>query len=220
MVIAESFLSSDAPEAVGDILIQNGKFAFRHYGHNYFIPDRSVRVPVGEFMPAVFEPRVGIEIDRQFELLISDLRLSWGCINFGGIISDGTFYIVDIALRNGGNYLADLIKLSTGFDLTKALIYAALGLQYPCHQRYFEKANPVLSYMPNTRKVGQLARISVSSEIEEFIEDRVLFVKPGDPIIASESYQALGVFLLRLPDTATTLQIANQIADQILIELT
>jgi biotin carboxylase len=220
MVVAERYLLPDIPEVVGDIFIQYGKLAFRHYGHNFFRPGLGVPVPVGEIMPALFDREMGLEIDRQFTRLIDELGLSCGCLNFDAIISGETFHIIDIGLRNGGNYFADLIKLSTGFDLTEAAIHGALGADYPCPYKYVDDAVPVLSYVLNAREDGTFAGVRISKRVESFIAESVVFTEVGS---AARDYisgdRALGVFLLRLPNKETAWEVADSIDEHIMVEL-
>src|SRR4029079_9037682 len=157
VVIAEEYLPNDTLELVAEVFVKAGRLAFRQYGHNYFLEaDAGVkaRVPVGELIPTIVDADVERHLDAQIQTLLEATGLRTGVLNFDIVLSGGVPYLVDIGVRNGGNYLDDLIALATSFDFTDAAIHAALGIDHPCEQPYVAAPRPVLSYILNAGEPG------------------------------------------------------------------
>ncbi|MCP4345954.1 MAG: ATP-grasp domain-containing protein [Desulfobacterales bacterium] len=200
-VIFEEFLESDMMELDGDILVGHGKLAFRHYGHNYFLKNRLANVPSGEIFPGFYGEHITSQLDEQFQIIISALDFRSGCMNFDAIVSGGKVHIIDIGVRNGGNFVPDVIKMSTGFDLRKATIYNALGQDYPAPYLCSSSPEPVASYLIASRSEGILENITFHPELEPFVHEYHPFKKPGEKIFPyTVALHTLGVMLMKFPD--------------------
>ncbi len=177
VVVCEELLKSDMLELDGDILIQNGKLSFGHYGHNYFLKDSKLNVPIGEIMPGFFGKEIIDQLDDQLQKIITTFNLVTGCMNFDALFVSGKVVILDIGLRNGGNYVPDLIKMSTDVDLTEAAVYCALGIKYPVQQLHVTNPKPVMTYILNAQEEGQYTGIHYSQEIVNNIKKSINFVE-------------------------------------------
>jgi len=201
-VIIENFLKADIMELDGDVLVQNGELAFRHYGHNHFMKNRISNVPCGEIFPGFYGKDIADKLDEQFKAIIKGLGLRIGCMNFDGVVSGGKVIILDIGLRNGGNFVPEAIALSTGFDLTKAAVYGALGQAYPVNVDSESKATA--TYLVASRLGGVLEQIEFSDEIKDFIKEYRPFYNVGDTVSPyTRSDLALGCLFMQFPDMAT-----------------
>jgi biotin carboxylase len=217
VVLAEQFLPGDTLELVGEVFVQHGRLAGRQYGHNYFLegaaPD--VRVPVGELVPMVARDGVEAELDRQFQLLIDAAGLRAGCLNFDGVLSAGRVYLLDLGIRNGGNYLDDLIELSTGQDFTAAAIHAALGADYAL-ERADAVPRPLVSYIFNSRVAGVFDRVTIAPAFEPCVRKLEIFASRGDRVDAyTRGDRGLGVVLLELASMAEALDLLPRLPDVI-----
>ena len=202
-VILERHIESDALELDGDVFFQDGELRFRHFGHNYFMRDRLSNVPCGEIFPGFFGPKVTRQLDEQFRTIISGLKLECGCMNFDGFISQDTVYIIDIGLRNGGNFVPELITLSTGFDLTRAAVCAALDIQVPCTGNESDCAEPVASYLVGSRGAGTLKEVAFAPDLAEYLIEYRPFLAEGSPVVPfTRSDRAAGIAFFRFPDMA------------------
>ncbi len=200
-VIFENFLKADIMELDGDVLARDCKLAFRHYGHNHFIKNRISNVPSGEIFPGFYGKEVTDQLDEQFKKIISILGLKIGCMNFDGVVSGGIVYILDIGLRNGGNFVPDAIKLSTGFDLTEAAIFGALGQDYPCDNLYCKTPRAVGTYLISSRLSGILEGMELNEEIKGFVKEYRPFYEVGQKVSAyTRSDKAIGMIFLQFPD--------------------
>ncbi len=177
IVVCEEFLKGDILELDGDVLIQKGKLSFAHYGHNYFLKNSKLKVPIGEIMPGFFGPEVINQLDEQLQQIITEFNLTTGCMNFDALLVNEKVVILDIGLRNGGNYVPDLIKMSTGVDLTEAAVYCALGFDYPVENLHSANPKPVMTYILNAETEGLYKGLRFSNDIVNKIVKSINFVE-------------------------------------------
>lgn len=200
-VIIETFLKADMMELDGDVLVKNGALAFRHYGHNYFMKNRISNVPCGEIFPGFYGREITDQLDEQFNAIVKGLDLRAGCMNFDGVVTNGKVVILDIGLRNGGNFVPEAIALSSGFDLTEAAVYGALAVDYPIDALACSSPRAVATYLVASRVGGLLEDVSFSDEIKDFIMEYRPFHKPGDTVFPyTRSDFAVGCLFLQFPD--------------------
>jgi len=220
-VIFEEFLKADMMELDGDIFVQAGKLAFRHYGHNYFLKNRISNVPSGEIFPGLYGSEITSRLDGQFHELIERAGIRSGSLNFDGIVSGGVPYIIDIGLRAGGNFVPELIQLSTGCNLTEAAVYAALGVPYHLPPVGEVEAKTVASYLIATRFPGVLESVDFDAEILPYMETYRAFFKQGDFVNPyTRSDHAIGCLFLKFDDVETMRKVVDQVEDLVQISLT
>jgi biotin carboxylase len=219
VVLAESLLIGDTLELVGEAYLEKGRLTCRQYGHNYFLADGEAQVPVGELVPSLLTPAVETAIDAQIQAIADAAGLRSGCLNFDGILCDGVPYLVDIGIRNGGNYVDDLIALSTGVDFTDAAIHAALGMPFAPPSPAVAP-RPAISYILNARTAGVFDRVETSDAIGPWIRRLEIFVAPGDGV---EPYtrgdRTLGIALIAPPDADTALSLLPALPGHLQVHL-
>ncbi|MBX7258286.1 MAG: 4Fe-4S cluster-binding domain-containing protein [Candidatus Hydrogenedentes bacterium] len=199
--VFEDFVHTDMMELDGDVWFERGRLAFRHYGHNHFLKNRISNVPSGEIFPGFFDESLARHLDGQFNVVIEGLGLRAGCMNFDALANEDKVYILDIGLRNGGNFVPDVIKLSTGFDLTEAAVYSALGVDYPCESLYCANPKPVASYLMGSRFSGRFEGYEFSPELKPYVVETRLFAKPGSDIQPfTRADMAAGIAFMEFPD--------------------
>lgn len=220
LVIIEQFINSEMMELDGDVWFKEGQLAFRHYGHNHFIKNRISNVPSGEIFPGFFGSHIEMQLDRQFETLIREAHLQDGCMNFDALVFNGTVNIIDVGLRNGGNYVPDLIRLSTGVDLTSAAIHSALGLDYSAPGISCPAAAPVASYLAGSRFHGRFKGMDFDPELRTHIVEVRPFLNNGDEIHPyTRADLAAGIIFLKFPNADTMRQCMDQIEDLVKVHV-
>jgi hypothetical protein len=88
--IFEEYIHTDLMELDGDVWFEDGRLAFRHYGHNYFLRDRISNVPSGEIFPGFIDDRLASHLDEQLSTVIRVLGLRSGCFNFDALARVGS----------------------------------------------------------------------------------------------------------------------------------
>jgi hypothetical protein len=185
---------------VGDVYVHDGTLRFGHYGHNYFAAEGFPRVPAGEIMPGFFGDEVVAELDRQIEAVVRAAGVRTGGMNFDAVVADGRVHLLDVGLRCGGNYLSELIRLSTDVDLAAAAVHAALGDEYAVPARHVRDARWAVSYVVNSMESGRFRGFTVSEDIRPWLVRQVSFLQPGDavkPYVRGD--HGVGICLFALP---------------------
>jgi biotin carboxylase len=179
VVVAEEILPDDTTELVFEAFIQDGRLAFGHYGHNWFCDESHPRVPVGEIFPGAFGPAVIAEIDRQIQALVTAAGVRTGCMNFDALLSRGEVVIVDLGLRSGGNFVSDVVALSTGVDLTAAAIDAALGRTVAVPALHVSDARCLVTYILHAHATGRYAGATIDPAVRPQLLETRMFVEAG-----------------------------------------
>lgn len=204
VVVMERFLVGDMLELDGDVLVTNGALAFRHYGHNCFSRRGETFVPCGEIFPGFFDSTVAEQVDEQLRRIIVLLGIRSGCLNFDAILCGGKVHLLEIGLRNGGNYVPQMIEMSTGYDLTAAAVLSALGADVPRSSSATPNPVPIASYILHSEVEGRFEGFDVSPAIEGYIAGSRLFCEIDAHVLPfTRGDRALGVIFFRFPDMET-----------------
>ncbi|MBF9018676.1 MULTISPECIES: hypothetical protein [unclassified Oceanispirochaeta] len=179
-VIFEEKIDSKVLELDGDVFFQNGKLEYALYGHNYFKIDTDYNVPVGEIFPGKISNDIKQSLDEQFQAIITSLNLESGCMNFDGLVSDNEVHIIDIALRNGGNFVPRMIEFASGFDMTEAAVYAAFGVNY--QYKIKKDQTPIVSYILNSSENGLYNGYTIDSKYIDNVIFEHQIVEVGDEV--------------------------------------
>ncbi|MCX5751399.1 MAG: hypothetical protein NT099_07010 [Candidatus Saganbacteria bacterium] len=217
-VIFEEKIESTMLELDGDVFFQNGEIAFALYGHNYFKKKSVHKVPVGEIFPGNIDKRIKDDLDKQFSIIIKKLNLTSGCINFDGLVSKDGVFIVDIALRNGGNYVPKMIEISSGFNMTEASIYAAFGFTYDVQKQ--TRSTPVVSYVISSDQEGVFNGFRVKPSMIDQVVFEHLIVEISDIVYPFDTGdKTLGVVAFKLGSIAEAIKFTDTVEDYIELDI-
>lgn len=128
-IIVEEFVEKYGYQIAGDGLSVNGRLVFRCFGNDHFdIHAPNPFVPVAASfpynMPDIVQEKIHLEIQR----LLTLLGMKTCTYNFDlRIDKDYNVYLMEVAPRNGGNYIPQVIQYATGVDLVECAIKAATG---------------------------------------------------------------------------------------------
>jgi len=207
VVVAEELLPDDTTELVFEAYIEDGRLVFGHYGHNWFCDDVHPRVPSGEMVPGDFDDAMIAEIDRQIQTLVTGAGVRTGCMNFDALLSRGEVVIVDIGLRSGGNFVPEVVRLSTGVDLTTAAIHAALGKRFEVPSLHVANARCILAQILHSHVAGRFEALEVSIDL---IAEH-LFVSPGDEVKPfTRGDAAVGVAIFEQPSVGAAYELIKR----------
>jgi hypothetical protein len=141
-------------------------------------------------------------------------------MNFDAVVSEGRVHLLDVGLRCGGNYLSELIRLSAGVDLGRAVVHAALGRMYPVPARHVADSRWALSYIIHSTRPGIFRAHHVSPQIRPFVVDEVMFVQPGDPVKPYvQGDHGIGICLMVLPGREEAVALYPKLAAGITVEV-
>ncbi len=113
---------------------------------------------------------------------------------------DGKAYIMELSPRAGGNRLAEMIRFSTGVDLIRAAVLAALGRPVELcatHDNDGLWAEIIL----HGRKSGKFRALTVSNDIKDYVVEEDLWVTEGEKVIGyTGADRTLGTLVLHFND--------------------
>ena len=84
------------------------------------------------------------------------------------IDKDLNVYLMEVAPRDGGNYIPDIIKYATGVDLIECSVKAALGEPIDC-DGFGEEKGYWSYYAVHSYTDGILERVCIDPEVEKKI---------------------------------------------------
>ena len=199
-IIVEEYVTMYGYQVAGDGLSVDGKLVFRYFANDHF-NKRCVNpfVPISASFPYNMPVEVHNKVHAEIQRLITLLDLKTTTYNFDiRIDKDYNVYLMEIAPRDGGNYIPQIIKYATGVDLVECSIKAAMG--DPIDTNSFGKPEGYWAYFAvHSLKDGILDKVEISPEVEKnnIVENHIL-KSPGDEIRAfTGANTTLGILIMK-----------------------
>lgn len=155
-------------QIAGDGLSVDGKLVFRYFANDHFNtkcvnPFVSISAGFPYNMPAEVQDKIHSEIQR----LLTALNMQTTTYNFDmRIDKDYNVYLMEIAPRDGGNYIPQIINYATGVDLIEYFVKAAMGEKIDVTQ--FGKTSGYYAYYAvHSLEDGILDRIEIFEDVRE-----------------------------------------------------
>ncbi|RIJ63537.1 ATP-grasp domain-containing protein [Rummeliibacillus sp. TYF005] len=197
--IVEEYIESKGNFVSGDGFSVNGELVFRSFANTIF-PKSGLNpfVPIGSSWPNYLPEQVQNKIHDEIQRLLNLLKLKTGAYNFEIIVDNlGNVYLMEIAARNGGEWVSQTTKYATGVDLLEYTIKAALGgncsdLKMAPSKGYWGM------YILNSQQTGIFKEVWLNEALKNNIVEFELVVQPGDYIEAlTGSHQKIGLMILK-----------------------
>lgn len=198
-IIVEEYVEKLGYQIAGDGLSIDGKLVFRYFANDHFNPDCvNPFVPISASFPYNMPSELQDKIHNEIQRLITLLGMKTTTYNFDmRIDKDYNVYLMEIAPRDGGNYIPQIIKYATGVDLVECSVKAAMGEEIKCD---FGKPNGYYAYYAvHSLNDGILEKIEIDESVEKnnIVENHIL-KKQGDTIKAfTGANTTLGILLMR-----------------------
>lgn len=199
-IIVEEYVNMYGYQVAGDGLSVNGKLVFRCFGNDHFNSNcPNPFVPISASFPYNMPHEVHNKIHDEIQRLLNLLNMQTSTYNFD-IRIDGDFnvYLMEVAPRNGGNYIPQVIKYMTGVDLVRLSIKAAMGENIEFD--YSTGLSGCYSYFAvHSIKDGILDRIDISEDVlnNHIVENHIL-KKRGDVINTfTGANTTLGILIMK-----------------------
>lgn len=182
-IIIEEFVDKYGYQIAGDGLSINGKLVFRCFANDHF-NSKCVNpfVPISASFPYNMPESVQEKIHVEIQRLLMLLNMNTCTYNFDiRIDKDYNVYLMEVAPRDGGNYIPDVIKYLTGVDLVECSVKAAMGetIELPSDI----KLNGYWSYYAvHSLSEGILENIEISSKAEDKIIENHIIKEIGDKV--------------------------------------
>lgn len=181
-IILEEFVEKYGYQIAGDGLSVNGELVFRYFANDHF-NSKCINpfVPVSASFPYNMPKEVQDKVHNEIQRLLNLLHMQTTTYNFDmRIDKDFNVYLMEVAPRDGGNYIPDVIKYATGVDLVECSVKAAMGekieLKNINPQGYYSY------YAVHSLENGILDEVVISEEGKKHIIENHLIKKAGDRI--------------------------------------
>lgn len=211
-IIIEEFVKKYGYQIAGDGLSIDGELVFRYFANDHFNKRcKNPFVPISASFPYNMPDWVHEKIHVEIQRLISLLGLKTCTYNFDILIDkDYKVYLMEIAPRNGGNYIPQVIKHATGFDLVEYAILAAMGEKIKKPDS-IEHSGFWAYYAVHSPTNGILDKIEICADVmkNNIVENHIL-VKQGDTVKAfTGANTTLGILIMKFRSMAQMLRMMD-----------
>lgn len=181
-IIVEEFVKKYGYQIAGDGLSIDGKLVFRYFANDHFnLKCVDPFVPIAASFPYNMPASVQDKVHAEIQRLLTALSMKTATYNFDmRIDKDYNVYLMEVAPRDGGNYIPDVIKYATGVDLVECSIKAAMGDKIEIGEA--RPSGFYSYYAVHSLRDGILREVKIKAE--KHVLENHLLVKPGDEIKA------------------------------------
>lgn len=199
-IIVEEYVEKFGYQIAGDGLSIDGQLVFRCFANDHFNSECiNPFVPMAASFPYNMPEEVQEKVHMEIQRLLTLLDMKTCTYNFDmRIDKDYNVYLMEVAPRDGGNYIPQIIKYATGVDLVEYAVKAAMG------EKVSVEINNIASgywayYAVHSLKEGILEKIDIKEEVvsKHIIENHII-KKPGDEIkMFTGANTTLGILIMK-----------------------
>lgn len=197
--IIEEYIEKDGYQVGGDGFSVHGKLVFRCFSNEHFpTPAVNPFVPIGSSFPCNMSDHIQEKIHNEIQRVLDLLNMQTGAYNFDILVDkEENVYILEMAARNGGDWIPQVIKYATGIDLLKYTIKGAMGEE--CSDLSFTKTKGFWSsYVLNSLNDGIFKRVEIHQDLKENIVEYEITPSDGDSVFSfTGSHKKVGTLLLK-----------------------
>lgn len=211
-IIVEEFVEKYGYQIAGDGLSIDGKLVFRCFANDHFNP-KCVNpfVPISASFPYNMPKDVQDKIHNTIQRLLTGLGMKTCTYNFDIRIDENyNVYLMEVAPRDGGNYIPQVIRYSTGVDLIECAVKAAMGETIVLPES--TKTDGYYSYYAvHSLGDGILKEVRIADRAKKMVVENHLIKKPGDKISAfTGANTTLGCLLMKFNNMEEMLDMMDQ----------
>ena len=182
-LIIEEYVEMYGYQVAGDGLSIDGKLVFRYFANDHFNP-KCVNpfVPISASFPYNMPEFVHDKVHDTIQKLLTALNMGTSTYNFDiRVDKDYNVYLMEVAPRDGGNYIPNVIKYAIGVDLVECSVKGAMGDPIVLPEEI--TPNGFWSYFAvHSLKHGVLEEVKFRDDVKEKIIENHLIKNPGDTI--------------------------------------
>lgn len=199
-IIVEEYVEMFGYQIAGDGLSVDGKLVFRYFANDHFNP-KCVNpfVPISASFPYNMPEEVQNKVHDEIQRLLTALGMGTCTYNFDlRIDADYNVYLMEVAPRDGGNYIPQIIRYATGVDLVEYSVRAAMGEDIKVPEAV-QAQGYWAYYAVHSLCDGILDHIDMNPQVLErnIVENHILR-QPGDQIFAfTGANTTLGILLMK-----------------------
>lgn len=198
-IIVEEYVEKFGYQIAGDGLSVDGELVFRYFANDHF-NSRCVNpfVPISASFPYNMPTEVQDKVHAEIQRLLDLLHMQTTTYNFDMRIDDKlNVYLMEVAPRDGGNYIPQVIRYATGIDLIECSVKAAMG--EPIDIDLSSKPKGYYSYYAvHSMKDGILKEIKIKQQAQRHILENHILKKTGEEVHAFVGANTtLGVLIMQ-----------------------
>ncbi|MFJ7735125.1 ATP-grasp domain-containing protein [Lysinibacillus sp. NPDC097287] len=221
--IIEEYIEKCGYQVGGDGFSVNGELVFRCFSNEHFSP-ASINpfVPVGSSFPSNLPEHIQEKIHNEIQRVLNLLNMQTGAYNFDILVdSEENVYLLEIAARNGGDWIPQVTKYATGIDMVAYTIKGALGED--CSDLIFIKPRGFWSsYFINSLNSGTFRGVEIHKDLKEhYLVEHEITAKDGDDVFAfTGSDMKVGTLLLKFSSMEEMLEKMDNMTNwlQVIVE--
>lgn len=199
-IIVEEYVEKFGYQIAGDGLSVNGELVFRCFANDHFNPRcENPFVPISASFPYNMPEEIQNKIHKEIQRLLLLLDMQTCTYNFDMRIDEHyNVYLMEVAPRDGGNYIPQIIEYATGVNLVEYSVRAAMG--EPIDKIGIVKPEGFWAYYAvHSLKDGILEEIKIDKEVEDnYIVENHIIKKKGDAISAFRGANTtLGILIMK-----------------------
>lgn len=210
-IIVEEFVEKYGYQIAGDGLSLDGKLAFRYFANDHFDTRcKNPFVPVAASFPYNMPSDIQDKIHATIQRLLTLLGMCTSTYNFDMRIDQNyNVYLMEVAPRDGGNYIPQAIRYATGVDLVECSVKAAMGEKIEIDQVHSD--GYWAYYAVHSLRDGILRQVVIDPEVEKrHIVENHLISKPGDEIHAFVGANStLGILVMKFDSLEQMLEMVE-----------
>lgn len=220
-IIVEEFVEKYGYQIAGDGLSVEGKLVFRCFANDHFDTRcKNPFVPVAASFPYNMPDDVQNKIHETIQRLLTLLEMRTSTYNFDmRIDKDYNVYLMEVAPRDGGNYIPQAIRYATGVDLVECSVKAAMGEKIEIPNQ-IDPSGYWAYYAVHSLKDGILKQVIIDPKVEKKnVVENHLIVHSGDEIhsfIGANS--TLGILVMKFDSLTQMLKMIENADEWIQIE--
>lgn len=200
-VILEKFIEKKGVQIHGEGFVLDGKVVFIYLGDQYFDQNYGI-IPYSTIVPTIEHEDINNDVQSLIQKVVLKLGYKTGGLNIE-VIRDknDNLYLLELGARNGGNFMPELMKVATGFDLTKANLDFYIKNQFK--EVYNNKIKLSKNYFAqlilHSNSTGYLKSINIPKNLIKCIVFKVLYYNKGEIVNKyNNSRDVIGVVIFNL----------------------
>ena len=219
-VVLEEYVESQTPDSTidGEIFICNGRILW----DGLFTTRRSMKAPMVPMMivfPIILKDELLENVKHDIERILRGAGIQFGEYNIESFYTpNNDLFFIEINARQGGGGVPVMAQKHSGIDMYKLLVTTAMGDNTYFEEVYNQKnsCNYVVRQHIFGRESGIFQELYVAPELQPFVKDIQIFVKPGEMMQSCGSGEdSLGWVDLEFENREQQLSFLRQIEENI-----
>lgn len=196
-LIAEEFIESNGQQFHGDGFVVNGELVFHCIGDHHYNQKVNPFVPFSTSWPTSKDSGELNKVVNEVSKLVKISGYVNGPINIEARVDlQGNIYIMEVGFRSGGNFVPQIIRNATGFDMVEATLDGLMKKSTTIPHCY--RIDFCSYFVVHSIKDGFLEEVRIDDCLSNLIIEYHQYIKKGDVVKSFQgSNAAIGLLLLK-----------------------